>query len=148
MSAELLFLFCFVNVVAILTTGIVFLHHGYKSDENGKRNITFIEIGWIIIGCLSILVTGVLIFLAIETSWMVGFLFIILPLLVLVGLIITFSYGIYNLVVGYQRDKEGHFDITKITVGWINIGVNLIIITAIAVLLMMFMTGVFHISFM
>ena len=148
MSAEFAFILCFIATVTILVTGIVFVHSGMKEDENGNRNPTFIKIGWIIIGALSLVVTGGIVFLAIETSFMVGFLFLILPLLVLIGLAITLSYGIFSLIVGYHKDKEGNIDIARVKVGWINIGVNIAIITAILVLLLMFMTGIIPIRLM
>lgn len=148
MSAELSFVLCLAFITAVLTIGIVFVYRGYKEDENGNRNLGFIRAGWIIIASLSLLITAGIVFLAVVTSWIVGFLFVVLPFVVLIGLVITLAYGISNLITGYQRDKNGHFDIVKIKVGWINIGVNLTVITAIFVLLMMFMTGIIPIRLM
>ena len=147
MSPELLFLLCLLLTAGALTVGIVFIHRGKKENLRG-----LMIAGWIMVGVLSLLATGGIIFLAVETSWMIGFLFVILPLLIIVGLITTLAYGISNLASGYHKDKDGNVDIVKIKVGWINLGINLtvttLIVVSIIVLLILFMTGTIAIRFM
>ena len=104
--------------------------------------------GWIIVGTVSLLATAGFIFLIIQTSFLVGLLFLFMPLIILMIFIISLAIGISYLILGYRRNEEGHFDMMKIRIGWISVGINTTIIAVLFTLLLMFMTGIIPIRLM
>ena len=140
---------CFLVSSIILVIGIVNVCSGYKLDENGKRNLVHIQAGWIIIGVVSVIQTiGLCVLLWFTGGGFPLLIILAVPLMVLTALLFTLAFGIYNLGVGFKRDKDGHFNASKITTGWICIGVNLTLVFAVITLLMMFMTGIIPIRLM
>ena len=149
MSPELFFILCLLLVSGLITMGIVFIRHGNRRDENNKCQKPGLMIaGWIIVGVVSLLATAGFIFLVMQTSFLVGLLFLFMPFIILLVFIISLAIGISYLILGYQRNEEGRFDMVKIRIGWINIGINTTIIATLLTLLLMFMTGIIPIRLM
>ena len=90
--------------------------------------------GWILI-----LISGIQMGLSVIGAIMYGGLFAIIfwfPLIIIVGLIVTLSFGINYLTEGYSlHDRK------KISTGWTLLIINSAVVTTIIVLLLMFMNG-------
>lgn len=149
MSPETLFVLSLILVSSLIATGIVFIRQGNKRDENNKCLKPGLMIaGWIVVGTVSLLATAGFIFLVAQTSFLVGILFLFMPFIILLVFIISLAIGITYLIFGYQRNEEGHFDVVKIRIGWISVGINTTIIAVLFTLLLMFMTGIIPIRLM
>ena len=152
MGSESLAIICIFVVISMLVTGIILVKEGNKVREGSTRNVAFICAGWIILGILSLALTIGTVYLFSISSFMTIILVFSMPVIILISLIVTLSYGISCLVDGYSKNKEGHCNTSKIRTGWICLGINTTIITliiaAIGVLLFLFNTGYFRISLM
>lgn len=149
MSPETLFVLSLILVSSLIAMGIVFIRQGNKRDENNKcRKPGLMIAGWIIVGTVSLLATAGFIFLVAQTSFLVGILFLFMPFIILLVFIISLAIGITYLIFDYRRNEEGHFDMVKIRIGWISVGINTTIIAVLFTLLLMFMTGIIPIRLM
>ena len=114
--------------------GVVLINKGKQVDENGNRKTGKLHAGWILV-----LISSIQMGLSLIGAIMYGGLFAIIlwsPLIVLIGLIITLAYGINYLTDGY-----GQHDRRKISIGWTLLIINSAVVTALIVLLLMFMNG-------
>lgn len=129
--------FCFYLILIALPPfiiGVVLINKGKQVDENGNRKTGKLHAGWILV-----LISSIQMGLSLIGAIMYGGLFAIIlwsPLIVLVGLIITLAYGINYLTDGY-----GQHDRRKISIGWTLLIINSSVVTALIVLLLMFMNG-------
>ena len=140
---------CFIISSIFLVIGIIYICRGYKLNEEGKRNLAYIQVGWIIIGVVSVIQTiGLFVLMWFSGGGFPLLIILVVPLMVLTALIFTLAFGIYNLALGFKRDKNGHFNASKITTGWVCIGINLTVVAAVITLLLMFMTGIIPIRLM
>ena len=136
-----LFSYLLLNVfISVLVGGIIFIRLGYKFH----RKLALIRTGWIILGVLSIVVTAGLVYLSFMTGMMIVFTIFLVPLLILVGLILTLTFGISDLAIGFSKPRNPK----KIANGFIFIGINLAVVTTLVVLLVMFTTGIIPIRLM
>ena len=137
-----------VTVAFIVTIGSILIKKGYKKDNNGDRNPKLIVIGWIIIGVSTLAVT----ILFFVVAWLSGYLYtlglLVVPLMILVGIIVSLTLGISNLVNGYTRDENGKRNYQLVKSGWILLGLNITIVAVIFTLFMLFATGVIPIALM
>ena len=137
-----------VTVAFIVTIGSMLVKKGYKKDNNGDRNPKLIVIGWIIIGVSTLAVT----ILFFVVAWLSGYLYtlglLVVPLMILVGIIVSLTLGISNLVNGYTRDENGKRNYQLVKSGWILLGLNITIVAVIFTLFMLFATGVIPIALM
>lgn len=129
--------FCFYLILIALPPfiiGVVLINKGKQVDENGNRKTGKLHAGWILV-----LISSIQMGLSLVGAIMYGGLFAIIlwsPLIVLIGLIITLAYGINYLTDGY-----GQHDRRKISIGWTLLIINSSVVTALIVLLLMFMNG-------
>ena len=133
--------------MAGIVIGSVFVSKGFKGDEKGHRNLTYIKTGWIIIGTTCAALTAglaVLITLMGGMGSILGWIIVITPFIIIGGLIVTLALGVDALTKGYTRPRK----INLITRGWVLIGINLAVVTTIIVLLVMFTTGIIPIRLM
>ena len=137
-----------VTVAFIVTIGSMLVKKGYKKDNNGDCNPKLIVIGWIIIGVSTLAVT----ILFFVVAWLSGYLYtlglLVVPLMILVGIIVSLTLGISNLVNGYTRDENGKRNYQLVKSGWILLGLNITIVAVIFTLFMLFATGVIPIALM
>lgn len=137
-------------LILILTIGTViaeiFLFDKVKRlGKDTDAGLMFTRIAWIVIAIYISLVVAGLVYLCITTSFWIILLIIFLPLLILVGLVLTLSFGIYYLVEG-NKGIEG--DKRKISIGVTCLVINAVIVLAIGTLLILFMNGFIPIRLM
>lgn len=121
-----------ISLIGGIIAGIILLVLGFR----GKRILGLIRAGWIILGVIGIFLTLGFIELCIKTSLAIVFLIMGMPLVILVGLIITLTFGIAGLA-----NKNYKVGVTFLII-------NLSVATAIIVLLVLFMTGIIPIRLM
>ena len=124
-----------------LIVGAILTAQGKRVDEKGQINTGKINAGWILI-LISIIqivlyTIGVIIYegLFAMILW--------LPLIVMVGLILTLAFGISTLIDGYHQHNK-----IKKSIGWTLLIINSVIVTTIVLLLLMFTTGIIPIRLM
>lgn len=103
---------------------------------NGVRKMKLIAAGWIIVGSLSIWITLLLVYLCITSGFGIIFLIFVLPLIILVGQVVTLSLGIYYLIKGNR------------VAGIVLLVVHAVVLASVITLLLMFMTGAIPIRLM
>ena len=103
---------------------------------NGVRKMKLIAAGWIIVGSLSIWITLLLVYLCITSGFGIIFLIFVLPLIILVGQVVTLSLGIYYLIKGNR------------VAGIVLLLVHAVVLATVITLLLMFMTGAIPIRLM
>jgi len=127
-------IYLFLLAIPPLIVGVVLVAKGKQIDENGNRNTGILNAGWILI-----LISGIQMGLSVIGAIMYGGLFAIIfwfPLIIIVGLIVTLSFGINYLTEGYSlHDRK------KISTGWTLLIINSAVVATIIVLLLMFMNG-------
>ena len=134
MTSTLLFVLIVSIAIAALAIGIVFVREGNRKDDNGKRNVAFLVIGWILLGLVSIGATFATIYVIWQyMSAMLIFLLFLSPLAILGGLIFSLAFGISSLVKGYSEKKK-----QSIIGGYICIGVFVTIVISILILIIWF----------
>ena len=132
MLIDALIILGIITLVLGLMAGIVLLMIGF----NGARKLAFIRAGWIIIGVLSIIITLAFVYLFMTSGLAIMILIFGLPLLIIVGQIVTLSLGIGNLTNGSKK------------LGIVFLVIHLAVATTVIVLLVMFMTGFIPIRLM
>ena len=132
MLIDALIILGIITLVLGLMAGIVLLMIGF----NGARKLALIKAGWIIIGVLSIIITLAFVYLFMTSGLAIMILIFGLPLLIIVGQIVTLSLGIGNLTNGSNK------------LGIVFLVIHLAVATTVIVLLVMFMTGFIPIRLM
>ena len=132
MLIDALIILGIITLVLGLIAGIVLLMIGF----NGARKLALIKVGWIIIGVLSIIITLAFVYLFMTSGLAIMILIFGLPLLIIVGQIVTLSLGIGNLTNGSKK------------LGIVFLVIHLAVATTVIVLLVMFMTGLIPIRLM
>lgn len=133
-----------VTTIAIVAAVILF-NKAKKLGKDTDKGLAFTRAGWIVIAVYSALALTGLIYLCIETSFWVILLLLVLPLVILVGLVLTLTYGIYYMVEG---NKKGNFDKRKVSIGMTCLIINASIVLAVGVLIILFMSGLIPIRLM
>ena len=121
-------------LIALFVFGFYYISKGNKLNSDGKKDLKQLLIGWIFMSAAISTVTFGYFYLVYKSSYYAGALIMFVPFLVLVGLIVTLSIGIVDLINGYKRDENGRFNKKKIVSGWIFIGVNLAIVSSLIIL--------------
>lgn len=145
MSGTLLFLIIiFLTIGTVIAATILFK----KAKEIGRdtdTGLAYVRAAWITIAVYSSLLIAGIVYICIETSFWIILLIFVLPLVIVIGLIITLTYGIYYLVSGYRK---GNVDKRKVSIGMTCMIINAAIILAIGTLIIIFMSGLIPIKFM
>ena len=134
MGSTLLFILTVIVSAILLSVGIIFTHDGYKKDSNGKRNTTFIVVGWTILGIVSAAATFATVYVVWE--YRSGILIVLLflsPIIIFGGLVGSLVSGITNLIKGYSTKTR-----SAIIGGYVAIGVFVTIILSIIILIVWF----------
>lgn len=137
-------------LILILTIGatiaaVILFNKAKELGRDTDAGLARTRAGWIVIAVYASLAITGLIYLCIETAFWVVILIVIMPLIILVGLILTLTYGIYYLVMGYQK---GNVDKRKVSIGMTLLIINAAIILTVGVLLILFMSGIIPIRLM
>lgn len=148
MGFEALVIFALVTLASAFIVGGVFIHTGGKPDETGKTKPVFVLVGWLIIAAALTLAIAGLVIISIMSSSFLVLLIVGSPLIIITGIILTLAFGIANLIKGYKKDADGHFNKKYIISGWACLGINLIIIALIVCIIILFTTGVIRIALM
>ena len=136
------FLIIVTGIAALLVPGIVLINQG-------KNNKTKLIVGWCLVGTVATGVTfGLGFLIVVAGSSILGWLLALTPILIIIGLIVTITFGIDCLVKGFSKDKEDKRNENKITTGFILIGINLTIFLSILTLLILFASGLIPIVLM
>ena len=144
MGPVTLFVLIIIANIALAVTGGVLVSGGKRKKEYGK-----VLAGWIVLSVLFTGLTALLLFLIfIYRSAVLVILLVFSPLIIILGLIICLSLGITRLVVGFSKDLDGKRDPSKITTGFVLLGIATLIVVMIAVLIILFETSVIRISLM
>ena len=137
-------------LILILTIGatiaaVILFNKAKELGKDTDAGLTCTRWGWIAIAVYAALVITGIIYLCIETSFWVFLLFIGLPIIIMVGLILTLTYGIYYMVEG---NKKGNVDKRKVSIGMTCLIINASIILTVGVLVILFMSGLIPIRLM
>ena len=137
-------------LILILTIGatiaaVILFNKAKELGRDTDAGLARTRAGWIVIAVYASLAITGLVYLCIETAFWVVILIVIMPLIILVGLILTLTYGIYYLVRGYQK---GNVDKRKVSIGMTLLIINAAIILTVGVLLILFMSGIIPIRLM
>ena len=137
-------------LILILTIGatiaaVILFNKAKELGRDTDAGLACTRAGYIVIAVYASLAITGLIYLCIETAFWVVILIVIMPLIILVGLILTLTYGIYYLVRGYQK---GNVDKRKVSIGMTLLIINAAIILTVGVLLILFMSGIIPIRLM
>lgn len=144
MGPVTLFVLIIIAIVALAVTGGVLVSGGKRKREYRK-----ILAGWIVLSVLFTGLTVLLLFLIfIYRSAVLVILLVFSPLIIILGLIICLSLGITRLVEGFSKDLDGKRAPSKITTGFVLLGIATLIVVMIAVLIVLFETSVIRISLM
>lgn len=136
------FLIIVTGIAALLVPGIVLINQG-KNDK------TKLIVGWCLVGTVATGVTfGIGFLIVMSGSSLLGWLIFLTPILIIVGQIITLTFGIDCLVKGFSKDQEGNRNKNKIITGFILIGINLTIFLSILTLIILFASGLIPIVLM
>ena len=145
MSGELMFALILILTIGATIAAVILFNYAKKLGRDTDKGLAFTRVGWIVIAVYaSLAITGI-IYLCIETSVWVFLLFIGLPIIIMVGLILTLSYGIYYLIEG---NKKGNIDKRKVSIGMVCLIINAAIILTVGILIILFMSGVIPIRLM
>ena len=131
--------------ICTVVAAVILFNNAKKLGKDTNGGLTCTIWGWIVIAIYASLAITGLVYLCIETAFWVVILIVIMPLIILVGLILTLTYGIYYLVRGYQK---GNVDKRKVSIGMTLLIINASIILTVGVLLILFMSGIMPIRLM
>ena len=98
-------------LIVILTIGtviaaVILFNKAKELGKDTDAGLTCTRWGWIAIAVYAALAIAGIVYLCIESSFWVILLFICLPIVIIVGLILTLSYGIYYLVEGNKKETS------------------------------------------
>ena len=145
MAGELLFALILLLTIGTVIAAVILFNKAKKLGKDTDKGLAYTRAGWIVIAVYSALALTGLVYLCIETSFWVFVLIIGLPIVIIVGLILTISYGIYYMVEG---NKKGNFDKRKVSIGMTCLIINASIVLAVGVLMILFMSGLIPIRLM
>ena len=145
MSGELMFALILILTIGATIAAVILFNKAKELGRDTDAGLARTRAGWIVIAVYASLAITGLVYLCIETAFWVVILIVIMPLIILVGLIITLTYGIYYLVRGYQK---GNVDKRKVSIGMTLLIINAAIILTVGVLLILFMSGIIPIRLM
>ena len=145
MSGELMFVLILIVTIIAIIAAVILFNYAKKLGRDTDKGLAFTRAGWIVIAVYAALAITGIIYLCIETSFWVILLFVFLPIVILVGLILTITYGIYYMVEG---NKKGNFDKRKVSIGMTCLIINASIVLAVGVLIILFMSGLIPIRLM
>lgn len=131
--------------IGAIVSAVILFNKAKELGRDTDAGLARTRAGWIVIAVYASLAITGLIYLCIETAFWVVILIVIMPLIILVGLILTLTYGIYYLVRGYQK---GNVDKRKVSIGMTLLIINAAIILTVGVLLILFMSGIIPIRLM
>ena len=137
-------------LILILTIGatiaaVILFNKAKELGRDTDAGLARTRAGWIVIAVYASLAITGLIYLCIETAFWVVVLIVFMPLIILVGLILTLTYGIYYMVEG---NKKGNFDKRKVSIGMTCLIINASVVLAVGVLMILFMSGLIPIRLM
>ena len=145
MSGELLFALILLLTIGAIVSTVILFNKAKKLGKESDSWLAYTRAAWIIIAVYSSLMIAGLVYLCIETSFWVVVLIVGLPLAILVGLILTITYGISYLVQGYDKNNP---DKRKVSIGMTCLIINACIIFGIGLLIILFMSGLIPIRLM
>ena len=145
MSGELMFALILILTIGATIAAVILFNKAKELGRDTDAGLARTRAGWIVIAVYASLAITGLVYLCIETAFWVVILIVIMPLIILVGLILTLTYGIYYLVRGYQK---GNVDKRKVSIGMTLLIINAAIILTVGVLLILFMSGIIPIRLM
>lgn len=145
MAGELLFALILLLTIGTVIAAVILFNHAKKLGRDTDKGLAFTRAGWIVIAVYAAFIIAGTVYLCIETSFWVFLLFIGLPIVIMVGLILTISYGISYLVQGYDKN---HPDKRKVSIGMTCLIINASIVLAVGVLIILFMSGLIPIRLM
>ena len=145
MSGELMFALILILTIGATIAAVILFNHAKKLGKDTDKGLTFTRAGWIVIAVYAAFNIAGTVYLCIETSFWVFLLFIGLPIIIMVGLILTLTYGIYYMVEG---NKKGNVDKRKVSIGMTCLIINASIVLAVGVLIILFMSGLIPIRLM
>ena len=109
MSGELMFALILILTIGATIAAVILFNKAKELGRDTDAGLARTRAGWIVIAVYASLAITGLIYLCIETAFWVVILIVIMPLIILVGLILTLTYGIYYLVRGYQKGNYKDF---------------------------------------
>ena len=145
MSGELLFALIVLLTIGAIVSAVILFNQAKKLGKDTNAGLGCTRAAWIIIAVYASLAIAGLVCLCVMSSLWVVILIIGLPIIILVGLILTISYGISYLVQGYDKN---HPDKRKVSIGMTCLIINASIILAIGILIILFMSGAIPIRLM
>ena len=122
----------FIVGIIVIAVGILLIKLGKKADNNGKRNIAQLIVGWSLIVLIIVgLMVGLILWINASGGITGTFIFTIAsPLFIIAGMIICISIGIASLINGYKKDKNGNRNTSGIIQGWFLLALVVILLTA------------------
>ena len=105
MAGELLFALILLLTIGTVIAAVILFNKAKKLGKDTDKGLAYTRAGWIVIAVYSALALTGLVYLCIETSFWVFVLIIGLPIVIIVGLILTISYGIYYMVEGNKKGR-------------------------------------------
>ena len=122
----------FIAGIIVIAVGILLIKLGKKVDNNGKRNIAQLIVGWSLIVLTIVgLMVGLILWINASGGITGTFIFTIAsPLFIIAGMIICISIGIASLINGYKKDKNGNRNTSGIIQGWFLLALVVILLTA------------------
>lgn len=122
----------FVAGIIVIAVGILLIKLGKRIDNNGKRNIAQLIVGWSLIVLTIVgLMVGLILWINASGGITGTFIFTIAsPLFIIAGMIICISIGIASLIDGYKKDKNGNRNTSGIIQGWFLLALVVILLTA------------------
>lgn len=141
MSGNALFILLLIITAGVIVTSVLLINAGMRPKE---RKLSYIRAGWLIIGIYSILATAGLVYLSIESSGWLVMLLLLSPLIILLGLILTLSLGLYYTIEG----NKGEGNKKERTIGITCLIINAVIVITVGTLLILFMSGLVPIRLM
>ena len=145
MSGELMFALIVILTIGTVIAAVILFNKAKELGKDTDAGLTCTRWGWIAIAVYAALAVAGIVYLCIESSFWVILLFICLPIIIVVGLILTLSYGIYYLVEG---NKKGNIDKRKVSIGLVCLIINAAIILTVGILIILFMSGLIPIRLM
>ena len=145
MGAEIVFVIIALLSVASIVPGVILINKGKKLGITDDKGFKYIRAGWLILGIYFALITAGFVYLCIAVPFILVLLLIFIPIVVLIGLIISATCGIYYLVEGYK--KEGR-DPRKIKIGMTLLIINAAVLLTFGTLIILFMGGLIPIRLM
>ena len=140
MSGELMFALILILTIGVTIAAVILFNHAKKLGKDTDKGLTFTRAGWIVIAVYAAFNIAGTVYLCIETAF-----WVVILIVIMVGLILTLTYGIYYMVEG---NKKGNVNKRKVSIGMTCLIINASIILAVGVLVILFMSGLIPIRLM